>query len=383
MGQYRSAVITDAGQALLADAISGSGTVTFSAVKTSSYAYPQGTNIAGLTDLQDIVQTVTPFSAQVFNDTMLQVSARFDNSGVASAYLIQTIGAYAQIGDNDPVLFAVVQANTPDQMPMQSPVSPSAFIYNIQITVQQASQITVTVNPAGTATVQDILTLSAQKVDVNGGELAETETSFDDSGSVSGITSFPAFLATFLSKTKTGIFLQNLKAGLQFVLHVGSIVNNCVTDNAELPLSAAQGKVLMDGKAPNNHASSATTYGPGNANQYGHVKVNDAYTSSAGNAAAGVAASSYALAQAYSVLNTKLQNFLKYEDVNLTATNNNFVTLTLSNPSPYKIPVLVNPGSRDWEISIGWQYSTNILNLTGPGVAAGYTYTVRVYYFTF
>ena len=308
MGQYRSAVITDAGQALLADAISGSGTVTFSAIKTSSYAYPQGTNIAGLTDLQDIVQTVTPFSVQVFNDTMLQVSARFDNSDVASAYLIQTLGAYAQIGDNDPVLFAVVQANTPDQMPMQSPVSPSAFIYNIQITVQQASQITVTVNPAGTATVQDILTLSAQKVDVNGGELAETETIFDDSGSVSGITSFPAFLATFLSKTKTGIFLRNLKAGLQFVLHVGSIVNNCVTDNAELPLSAAQGKVLMDGKAPNNHASSATTYGPGNANQYGHVKVNDAYTSSAGNAAAGVAASSYALAQAYTVLNTKAQN---------------------------------------------------------------------------
>ena len=64
MGQYRSAVITDAGQALLADAISGSGTVTFSAVKTSSYAYPQGTNIAGLTDLQDIVQTVTPFSGR-------------------------------------------------------------------------------------------------------------------------------------------------------------------------------------------------------------------------------------------------------------------------------------------------------------------------------
>ena len=246
MGQYRSAVITDAGQALLADAISGSGTVTFSAVKTSSYAYPQGINIAGLTDLQDIVQTVTPFSVQVFNDTMLQVSARFDNSDVTSAYLIQTIGAYAQIGDNDPVLFAVVQANTPDQMPAQSSVSPSAFIYNIQITVQQASQITVTVNPAGTATVQDILTLSAQKVDVNGGELSETETSFDDSGSVSEITSFPAFLATFLSKTKTGIFLRNLKAGLQFVLHVGSIVNNCVTDNAELPLSAAQGKVLMD-----------------------------------------------------------------------------------------------------------------------------------------
>ena len=27
---------------------------------------------------------------------------------------------------------------------------------------------------------------------------------------------------------------------------LGQIVNNCVTDNAKLPLSAAQGKVLMD-----------------------------------------------------------------------------------------------------------------------------------------
>ena len=41
-------------------------------------------------------------------------------------------------------------------------------------------------------------------------------------------------------------FFRNLKAGLQFVLHAGQIVNNCVTDNAGLPLSAAQGKVLKD-----------------------------------------------------------------------------------------------------------------------------------------
>ena len=27
---------------------------------------------------------------------------------------------------------------------------------------------------------------------------------------------------------------------------IGQIVNNCVTNNAKLPLSAAQGKVLMD-----------------------------------------------------------------------------------------------------------------------------------------
>ena len=41
-------------------------------------------------------------------------------------------------------------------MPPSSNVSPSAFIYNIQITVQRASQITVSVNPAGAASIQDL-----------------------------------------------------------------------------------------------------------------------------------------------------------------------------------------------------------------------------------
>lgn len=149
----------------------------FTSVKTSSYAYPDGTNISGLTDLQDIVQTVEPFSAQVFNETMLQVSARFDNSQVQSAYLIQTLGIYAQVGSGSPVLFAVVQADTPDQMPAQSAESPSAFIYNIQITVQQATSISVSVNPSGTATVQDILDLQQQindRVQAIGGNVSDT-----------------------------------------------------------------------------------------------------------------------------------------------------------------------------------------------------------------
>ena len=292
----------------------------FTSVKTSSYAYPNGTNISGLTDIQDIVQSVAPFSAQVFNETMLQVSARFDNFQVQDEYLIQTLGLYAQVESGSPVLFAVIQADTPDQMPAQSAVSPSAFIYNIQMTVQQTTSLNVSVNPAGTATVQDILNLEAAKVDKNGGELADTVTTFDDSGSVSGITSFPEFLATFLSNTKTGIFLRNLKAGLQYVLHVGSIVNDCVTNNPSLPLSAAQGKVLMDGKAPNNHASGAATYGLGNASQYGHVKLSDAYTASAGNAAAGMGASSYALAQAYTVLNTNKHDYYTQQNFQ-TSTN--------------------------------------------------------------
>ena len=69
---------------------------------------------------------------------------------------------------------------------------------------------------------------------------------FDDSGTSEEISSFPEFLDTVKSKMNFFQFFRNLKAGLQFVLHAGSIVNNCVTDNPNLPLSAAQGKALQD-----------------------------------------------------------------------------------------------------------------------------------------
>ena len=166
MGQYRASIITDSGQQLIADALSGGGTVTFTAIKTSSHVYPEGTNIAGLTDLQDIVQTISPSSVQVFSKTMIQVSGRFDNSQVTQAYFIQTLGLYAKLGTEDELLFAVIQADTPDQMPAQSAVSPSAFVFNIQTTVQQASSISVTVNPAGTVTVEDLQNMGDQKVNI-------------------------------------------------------------------------------------------------------------------------------------------------------------------------------------------------------------------------
>mgnify|MGYP000500201138 CR=1 FL=1 len=96
---------------------------------------------------------------------MAQVSVRFDNDGVDQTYRIETIGLYAKIEGGAETLFSVTQATTPDEMPVQSDISPSAYIYNIQHTVQNASQITLTVNPAGTATVQDIMDIESPEFD--------------------------------------------------------------------------------------------------------------------------------------------------------------------------------------------------------------------------
>lgn len=232
MGVYKAAIVTESGQNLIAQALANEKPLIFTSAKTSSYAYPVGTNVPALTGLQDVVQSAIPSDSKVLNSNVAQVSVRFDNDGIDQAYLIQTIGLYAKIEDGEETLFSVTQATTPDKMPVQSDVSPSAYIYNIQHTVQNASQITLSVNPAGTATVQDVM------------EIENPE--FDDSGTVSGISSFPDFLNLVKSKMNFFQFFRNFKAGMQFVLHAGQIVNNCVTDNAGLPLSAAQGKALMD-----------------------------------------------------------------------------------------------------------------------------------------
>lgn len=232
MGVYRAAIVTENGQNLIAQALANEKPLIFTSAKTSSYSYPVGTDVPALTGLQDVVQSVLPFDSKVLGGNVAQVSVRFDNDGVDQTYRIETIGLYAKIEGGAETLFSVTQATTPDEIPVQSDISPSAYIYNIQHTVQNASQITLTVNPAGTATVQDIMDIESPE--------------FDDSGTVEGISSFPSFLEAMKSKMNFFQFFRNLKAGLQFVLHAGQIVNNCVTDNAGLPLSAAQGKVLKD-----------------------------------------------------------------------------------------------------------------------------------------
>ncbi len=164
MGVYKAAIVTESGQNLIAQALANEKPLIFTSAKTSSYSYPVGTNVPALTGLQDVVQSVMPFDSKVLGGNVAQVSVRFDNDGVDQTYRIETIGLYAKIEGGTETLFSVTQATTPDEMPVQSDISPSAYIYNIQHTVQNASQITLTVNPAGTATVQDIMDIETPRV---------------------------------------------------------------------------------------------------------------------------------------------------------------------------------------------------------------------------
>lgn len=244
MGVYKKAIITDAGEALRARAVAGEVSMQFSHAKTSTYVYPDGTDLTKLTDLQEIRQTVIPSNVQITNDTLISVRSLFGNEQINEAYLIQNVGVYATDGENE-ILFAVCQAITPDQMPAYDGVAPSSFIYNVQLTVSQAAQISLVINTAGTATTQDVLELEQKKVNGNGGDISETViTTAEESQAEYPVPAAGDSAKTVLGKVQK--FFADIRNWMTGVCLLGQIVNNCVTDNAKLPLSAAQGKVLMD-----------------------------------------------------------------------------------------------------------------------------------------
>lgn len=155
MGVYNATVITNAGQNLIASAIAGGQAINFTAVKTSTHVYPAGTALQNLTSLSDVKQTVAPTSVDVYNNNVVQISARVPNTGIATAYLINTIGLFGSAGGSE-TLIAVLTAQTPDEVPVFDAEAPAAFIFNIQMTIQNADEVVFEVNDTGTATVADL-----------------------------------------------------------------------------------------------------------------------------------------------------------------------------------------------------------------------------------
>lgn len=169
MGKYNGAVITTAGQNVIAQSLSGTQ-LTWTVMRSSSAAIPSGTNLEELTSLSSVEQTTHITDATVYGNNVVQVSARFANTNISTAYYIRTVGIYGQLAGGSETLIAVMTAVTPDEMPVYDPDAPSAFIFNVHLTVQNAQNVTMTVNDTGTATVADL----NRKVDIQSGNVSNT-----------------------------------------------------------------------------------------------------------------------------------------------------------------------------------------------------------------
>lgn len=158
MGAFKAAIITDNGNAMIVNAVADIKTIRFSKVVVSSHEYPEDTVWSGLTTLDGIQQETTPTNVRISGTSQVVLRALFTNTNVSEKYKIQMIGIYATDGDRE-VLFAISKALQADEMPAYVGAAQSSFIYNISLIISRASAIQTTVDPAGTATVQDILAL--------------------------------------------------------------------------------------------------------------------------------------------------------------------------------------------------------------------------------
>lgn len=142
MGSYNTAVITTVGQALLTSVLGAQGTMTFTKLQTSSYAYASGTDLSALTSLNNVEQEVN-VTADVIDSTHIYANALISNTGVSTEYSVNTLGIFASDGNSE-VLFAVSTAETPDVIPVDSGGTPSTYKYKFNLAVSSTSDITIT-----------------------------------------------------------------------------------------------------------------------------------------------------------------------------------------------------------------------------------------------
>ena len=232
-------VLTNKGLALITKLVAASTELQISRVAVGTGRVPSGVDPQTMVDLNEYKMDAQIESYGVSPDQsdVAYIAAQVSSIGVSAGFAVTEAGVFATDPDVGEILYAYLDLTEDPQ-----------YIYAETDAISKFAEITFNVLIGSVAKVTAYVSPGAltKKVDFNAFKESVETPEFDDSGTVEGISSFPTFLETMKSKMNFFQFFRNLKAGLQFVLHAGQIVNNCVTDNAGLPLSAAQGKALMD-----------------------------------------------------------------------------------------------------------------------------------------
>jgi hypothetical protein len=165
--EFSSFVITNKGQALMAKLMQGTGVADFTAIKLSSQTYTAG-QLPALTSLSNVKQTAPVTKKTVVNSTSIQIEGAVDNTGLATGYNINTIGLFATDPDDGEILYAVAIATTAGYMPPYNGVTVSGGYFKFVVTVGNSAQVTLTVDPAGYASIGDVQALEAEIADLKG-----------------------------------------------------------------------------------------------------------------------------------------------------------------------------------------------------------------------
>jgi hypothetical protein len=161
MAEFNNLITTSKGQALFADAIANNKTIKFISVKTSETIY-QENQILTLEQLENPKQTVEIARISKLNDTQIEIEAVIQNTEITEGYMINTIGLYAKINeeDSEEVLYAVASISEEGKgayLPPFNNITVAGMNFKINVNVSSTTNVDFTVNPATPVTHQDFI----------------------------------------------------------------------------------------------------------------------------------------------------------------------------------------------------------------------------------
>lgn len=225
-------LITEVGGAMIANA-----TILGQKVNITNFAVGDGagnyyTPTAEMTELKREVWRGKPTSVEIDpqNPNMMVVSTVIPAD--IGGFTIREMGLFTEDGK----LIAISNCPELQKVTLGTGVA-SELALTMQIAVSNAETIEFKVDPT---------VIIATKSDVEKAKEELEAPTFDDSGTVANIQSFTDFINDIKSKMNIFEFYRNLKAGMQYVVHTGKLINNTNTTEEGFALDARVGKYLQD-----------------------------------------------------------------------------------------------------------------------------------------
>ena len=165
MAQFKSIIITKKGQALMSKMLAGASNIKFTKLRTSDTTYADN-QLEGLTSLSGIKQTVDISKVSRIGDATVKLEAGITNKTLTAGYYARIIGIYANDPSEGEILYAVMNAEVAPWLPPYSGLAESSAMFNLSLTVGNASSVSVAVSGSAVATQTDIKELESEIADV-------------------------------------------------------------------------------------------------------------------------------------------------------------------------------------------------------------------------
>lgn len=162
MAQFKEAVLTRKGIALLAKAQAEEQTITFTRAVTGSGEYEDGEDLASRTALKTYQQEFAPTTIQRQNETNVYVRFSITNNpnygALAHGYYVTEIGLMANDPDEGEILYgiAIADEDKADYLPAYNNLLPAVIGVDFLIEVDNAESVTITTDLSAYATNADL-----------------------------------------------------------------------------------------------------------------------------------------------------------------------------------------------------------------------------------